>query len=317
MKSLILLLTITATSAWASTIDTHTFPILQTNGEETFNLTTTQTRTAYRQETVARTCYRTELVGYRNACEYYPEVRCYETRDSARVCNTVPVYRCQQVPDYRNVPYTCYQTISTPYEVVDHEVVANFNVKVSSKPKEPSNPTSCQVGYTMEGESLRAHADCSDFLILSKEQKTTEMDRGVVVHNYNIDLKLLDTKDTLAPLEGGIAEMSLTGNTLSFRTGDLSKNPNFDLKLFVERRRLLKGDETLIDRKITPNEYTFYKINEKFGIVKIDLYKLMGGLNSKKKHVIKVDLKVNLEAGTVLNNQVPHLSTQSEITVND
>lgn len=318
ITSLILFLALAAGTSMASTIDSHTFPIFGNDSEENFLLNTTQTRTAYRQETVARTCYRTEFDGYRNDCNYYPEVRCYETRDSARVCNSVPVYRCQPVAQYREVAYTCYQTISTPYEVADHQVVANFNVKISSKPKEPTNPTGCRVGYTMEGEALRSHADCPSLLVLSNEKRTTAIDRaGTVIHNYNVALKLLDAEEILAPLEGGVAQMQLEGQTLTFRTGDLSKNANFNLKLFVERKRLLKSDETLINRNITPNEYTFEKINERFGIVKIDLNKLLGGLNLKKKHVLKVSLQVNLEAGTLLNNQRPVLQSDAAITVNN
>jgi hypothetical protein len=315
MKSLIIFLALSATSAMASTVDSHTFPILGTETEENFLLNSTQTKTAYRQETVAHTCFRTELAGYRNACDYYLEVRCYETRDSARVCNPVPVYRCQQLPQYRELAYTCYQTVTTPYEVVDHQVVANFNVKITRKPKEPTDPTSCLVGFTMEGELLKSHADCTNYLILSTQQKTTEVDRaGTVVHNYKVGLKLLDTESTLAPLLGGIAEMHMDGHTLIFRTGNLSKNPNFNLKLNIERKHLLKSNETLINRNITPTEYTFERINDQFGIVKVNFDKLLGGMNDNKKHVIKVNLDVNLEAGTLLN-QAPDLIRSASITV--
>lgn len=318
MKSIILFLILTATSAMASTIDNHSFPINGSEGEENFLLNTIQTRTAYRQETVARTCYRTEFDGYRSVCNYYPEVRCYETRDSARVCNTVPVYRCQQVAQYRQVAYTCHQTVSVPYEVFDHNVAANFNVKISSKPKEPTNPTNCFVGFTMEGEILNTNADCAQYLVLATTQKTSEVDRsGTVIHNFNVALNLLDAQTVLAPLKGAISDMRLEGNTLIFRTGDLTKNPNFSLKLFIERKRLLKSDETLIDRDITPSEYTFEKLDENFGIVKINLQKLIGGVNSKKKHVFKASLKVNLENGTLLNNQIPLLKADASITVND
>lgn len=320
MKSLILFLAVTVTSAstMASTMDGHSFPITGSDLDENFLLNTTQTRTAYRQDTVARTCYRTEFDGYRNYCEYYPEVRCTDGRYRPPVCSSTSVYRCQQVPQYREVAYTCYQTISTPYEVFDHNVAANFNVKITSKPKEPTNPTGCFVSFSMEGETLSSNADCTDYLILSTHQRTTETDRaGTVIHNYNVGLKLLDAKTTLAPLEGGIAEMHMEGHTLTFRTGDLSKNPNFNLKLFVERRHLLKKDETLINRNITTNEYTFEKINDRFGIVKVNLDKVLGGLNDKKKHVISVQMHVNLEAGTVLNNQAPILTRDASITVNN
>ncbi|MDD4973709.1 MAG: hypothetical protein PHY93_05130 [Bacteriovorax sp.] len=317
MKSLIIFLALSAASTMASTVDSHIFPINGIETEEIFLLNSTQTKTAYRQETVARTCFRTELAGYSNACDYYPEVRCYETRDSARICNSVPIYRCQMVPQYRVAPYACYQTVTTPYEVVDHQVEANFNVKIARAPKEPTDPTSCLVEFAMEGEALRSHADCRKYLILSTEKKTTEVDRaGTVIHNYNVDLKLLDAEATLAPLEGGVAEMHLEGHTLTFRTGDLSRNPNFNLKLFVEKRHLLKSDETLINRNITPGEYTFEKINERFGIVKVNLDKLLGGMNDNKKHVIKVGLNINIEAGTLLN-LTSDLKRDATITVNN
>lgn len=321
MKSLILsclFLLLASNATMASTIDSHVFPISGVETEENFLLSTTQTRTAYRQDTVARTCYRNEFVGYRNVCDYYPETRCYETRDSARICRPVPVYRCEQVPQYRNVAYTCYETISTPYEVVDHHVQANFKVIIDRKPKEPTDPTACLVGFTMEGEKLHSHADCPKELILATQKKTTEIDRsGTVIHNYTVSLKAFDAATVLAPLEGGLADMNLEGNTLTFKTGDLSKNAQFNLSLFVERRRLLKGDETLINRNLAPSEYSFEKINEQFGIVKVDLSKLVGGINAKKKHVIRVKMNVNLEAGTIMNRQSPDLTREASITVNN
>ncbi|MGZ3787135.1 MAG: hypothetical protein ACXVLQ_01360 [Bacteriovorax sp.] len=318
MKTIMMILSMATASAFASTIDGHRIPVFGTEAEENFSLATTQTRIAYRQDSVARTCYRTELAGYRNVCDYYPEVRCYETRDSARVCQTVPVPRCQPVADYRQVPYTCYQTVSTPYEVVDHQVKANFNVKITKAPKEPTDPTgaSCSLGFIMEGEMLKSSADCNDYLVLSTENKKTDIDQmGTIVHNYDVAVKLLDTADTLAPLEGGIGDLHLEGHTLAFRTGDLSKNANFSLKLFIERKHLLKGNETLIDRNITASEYAFEKINGRFGIVKVNLDKLLGGLNDKKKHVIKVNMNVALPAGTLLNTKAPALNAEASITV--
>lgn len=318
MKSLFLFALMTCSNLMASTIDVHSFPIFGTESEENFLLKTTQTKTAYRHENVARTCYRTEFAGYHHACDYYPEVRCYETRDSARVCNAVPVWSCRQIPQYREVPYTCYKTVTVPYEVFDHNVVSNFNIKITSKPKEPSNPSVCKVVYVMEGEKLTDKAECSDYLILSKQKKTSERNNdGSLVNSFDVILKLLDAKTILAPLDGGITEMRLEGNTLLFRTGDISKNPEISIKLNIERKRLLKSDETVIDRVLAPTEFAFYKLNERYGVVKIDLQKLIGGINHKKKHILKVEMKINMEEGVLLNTHVPKLSNRAEITVND
>lgn len=320
MKSLLIFFALVAVSlnAGASTTDSYSFPINEGVNEENFLLKTLQTKIAFRNETVARTCYRTEISGYRNVCDYYPEVRCSDRRNSGRICSRVPVYRCHQVAEYRQVPYTCYQTVTTPYEIPDHEVVAHFNIKILSKPKEPTNPTSCLVGFSMIGEELKSHADCPDYLIVSNEQKATTNDgTGTVIHNYQVALKILDKETILAPLLGGLSNLHLEGHTLVFKTGNLEKNSHFDLKLNVERRHLLKSDETLIDRKINSNEYTFEKIDEQFGLVKINLDKLLGGLNDKKKHVFKVNLKINLDSGVLLNNPIPEFSKEASMTVDN
>ena len=110
--------------------------------------------------------------------------------------------------------------------------------------------------------------------------------------------------------------MRLEGQTLVFRTGDLTKNSNFALKLFVERRNLLKKDESLIDRNLAPSEYSFEKTSEENGLVKINLAKLIGGVKANKKHVIKVDLKVLVDTSTALNRNLPALSASESITVN-
>ncbi len=312
-------LLVISTNIFASTIDSHSIPVLGAEIEENFSLSSTQTRTAYKKETIPQTCFRAEIVGYRNECAYYPEVRCYETRDSARVCNPVPVYRCQQVANYRQVPYICYQTITTPYDVPDHNVKANFVIKINKAPKEPGSPTDhCEVGFVLEGENLKTTADCKEFLLISTQSKKVDFDQtGAVVHNYDFAVNLLNAEDTIAPLEGGIAEMHMEGHTLVFRTGDLSKNSNIALKLFVEKRHLLKSDETLINRTITSNDYSFEKTNEHFGIVKVNLDKLLGGFNDSKKHVIKVGLSVNLPNGVLLNTKAPVMSVESTLIVNN
>lgn len=317
MKKLLFLFIFSSAAAIASSVDSRTLSI-GADSIENFSLNTMQTRIAYRQETVARTCFRTEFYGYRNECQYYPEVRCSSpSRESAPICTSVPVYRCQQVPEYREVPYTCYQTISTPYEVPDHQVISNFTIKVASNPKEPTNPTGCLVGFTMEGETLKSSANCNEYLVLSNEQKSSSVQPdGAVINNFNITLKLLNKDSTLAPVSKGITDMQINGNFLVFKTGDLSKNPNFNLKLYIERRRILKSDETIINRNITPNEYTFEKQSDDYGIVKINLDKLVGGVNEKKKHVFKVGLSVNLEPGTIINNSTPVLKVEESITVN-
>lgn len=111
--------------------------------------------------------------------------------------------------------------------------------------------------------------------------------------------------------------MRMEGQTLVFRTGDLTKNKNFSLKLFVERRKLLKGDETLVNRNLAPQEYSFEKTSDEFGVVRINLGNLIGGINKKRKHVIKVDINVLTNTVNSINSHLPSLSASESITVND
>ena len=110
--------------------------------------------------------------------------------------------------------------------------------------------------------------------------------------------------------------MKVEDHVLTFRTGDLTKNPNFSLKLYVEKKHFFKKDEVLIDRILTSTEFESYKISDEYSIVKVNLDKLLGGFDEKKKHEIKVSLNVNLESGIILS-KIPTLNVDSSITVDN
>ena len=316
MKSFLILCLLFATNLFASTIDSHSLPIYALDSEENFSLNTIVTKTLYRTETRANTCYRTEFDGYYSHCDFFPVVQCYRDEYGRQNCQTSMVYSCRQEPRYRSVPYTCYDTVEVPYEVTDHSVKANFHLRVNKTGSKDTDARDCYLHYTMEGETLRANADCSNVIVLSSNTKNIQTDRlGNVTFNYEVNLTLLDKNSVMAPVASGITSMNMEGHTLVFKVGDLEKNPNFSLNLFVERRRLLKSDETLINRPLLLGEYSYEKINNNEGIVKVNFDRLLSGFNDQKKHVIKVDLNVNLPFGNVLNSTLPMLNAHGELTI--
>lgn len=320
MKSFILALALMAgISAHASTVDGYTLPITGVQTEENFTMNAVQTRTEYRNETVANTCWRTVADGYQTFCRQEPEVYCRQDGRGGQYCSTVFNNRCYTQMQYRQEPYTCYQTVAVPYEVFSNNVKANVNVKVTNVPGDVEAPhNTCGIDFTLQGSNFKSVANCPEFIVLAKQLLLNESRVGdTVTQNRSIDITLLDSKKIAAPTKGGIANMKFSGQTLSFRTGDLTKNPNFTLKLFVERRKLLRADETLINRKLTPEEYTFEKTSDEYGTVKINLGKLFGGINAKKKHVLKVDLDVVVDTKTAINAKLPSLSASDSITVNN
>ncbi len=319
MKTLLIALCLTLSlsvslSASASTLDGYSIPLISNDPEVNFVLNTIQTRTEYKNETVAKTCYRTVQDGYRNHCEYYPEVVCHEDRHSRRICTTHNVYRCHSEPVYRQVPYTCYETVRVPYEVFNYNVKANVNVKKSTM---VSTNNSCELLFTLEGQSLRANTACAELIVLARKTSTERREGSTVIQDHNYVLDLLNAADIAAPVDGGIVDMRLEGQHLVFRTGDLTRNSNFSLKLSVERKKFLKNDVVLINRNLTSTEYSFEKLNDRYGIVKINLASLIGSVDVKKKHVFRVNLDVKLDRSSILNNPLPVLSADSSLTVND
>ncbi len=317
MKSIMLVLTLLAGfNAFASTIDGYSLPITGAQTEENFTMNTVQTRTEYRNETQANTCFRTVLVGYRTECREEPRVVCYQDPRHGQICTTRFERHCYSVPDYRQEAYTCYQTVRVPYEVFSHNVRANVNVKVTKTPGEVVN-NSCGINFSLIGTAFKSVANCSEFIVLAKNTNEENRVGDTLIQDRKLDLTLLDAAAVSAPTRNGIKEMRVEGQTLVFRTGDLTKNPNFTLKLFVERIKLLQGDETLINRTLAPSEYSFEKTSADSGLVKINLSNLIGGINKKKKHVLKVDLNVLVDTTGSINATLPTLSASESITVNE
>ena len=315
MKSLMLALALFAgLNVHASTTDGYSLPITGQQSIENFILNTTQTRTEYRNETVANICWRTVFAGYRQVCRQEPITSCWPGPNGRQVCDTRWVTQCYQEPQYRQESYTCYQTVAIPYEVFSNYVKANVTVKLpnSQLPKE-----TCNIDFTLTGGNFSSLANCPEFIVLANRSVDESRVGQTVIQDRKLDISLLDAKMIAAPVKGGIGEMRLEGQYLVFRTGDLTKNTNFSLKLFVERRKLLKGDETLINRNLAPGEYSFEKISDDHGTVRISLAKLFGGINAKRKHVLKVDINVLTSTANSINSTLPNLSASKTITVNE
>lgn len=319
MKSLILAISLLAgLNVHASTSDNYSLPIIGVKTEENFSLNAIQTRTEYRDEVIAKTCWRRVADGYRTVCRQVEEQRCYEDSESRRICKPVYVNRCHNEVVYRDEAYTCYETVRRGYEVFSHNTKANVNVKVSNVPGIQAPHNTCGIDFTLYGGSFSSVAKCSEFIVLATTKSASESRVGdTVVQNRALDVTLLDAKKISAPTRNGIQEMRLEGQTLVLRTGDLSKNSNFTLKLFAKRNKLLGKDTVLIERNLAPAEYSFEKISEDAGLVKIDLKKLVGGVDRKKKHNIKVSINVVVDLANAINASLPKLSASEEIVVND
>lgn len=314
MKSFLLGLALVAGFNFqAMAADGYSLSLVGAQAEESFSLESPQMRKEYRTESVPRTCFRRVSDGIRTQCRSYPQERCYEDHMSRRICRVEHVNRCENVIAYRDEAYTCFENQTVAYDVFSHNVRANVIVKVKGP---ASTANSCMVNFSLNGSTFNRNATCADYIVKAKETAEESREGSTVVQNRTIELTLVDARVITAPIKGGVREMRLDGQTVVVTTGDLTKNPNFTLKLYTERKKLF-GDETLINRTLIPSEYSFEKTGEDSGIVKINLSKLIGGINSKKKHVIRVEVSVAADTAGAINTSLPSLSDSASITVND
>jgi hypothetical protein len=316
MKSFLLTIALLAGfNVQASTMDGYTLSLIGAQSEESFSLNAVQTRTEYKTEVIEKTCFKPVFDGYYNDCRFETEQQCYEDGMSRRICRPVVVNRCRQEIRYRQQAYSCPQTVSIPYEVFSNNVKANVNVRVSGNVQSTQN--SCGINFTLDGAQFKAVATCSDYIVLAKQAADERREGNTVIQTRNLDVTLVDARQVTAPVKGGVRELRFEGQSVVFKSGDLTKNPNFSLKLYIERRKLLGKDETIINRTLAPSEYSFEKTSEDSGIVKINLSKLVGGINDKKKHVIRVTLDVVTDTATAINSSLPSFSASDSITVNN
>lgn len=318
MKSLLLTFSLIAgLNSYATTTDSYSLPINGQESEENFILNAIQNKIEYKQEVLTKTCSRTVLVGQDKNCGLVVVPTCYVDRDRNRVCKEHLDIQCSETPIYNQESYACYETVNVPYEVFSYNAKAVVDVKLPSIP-EGSNSLqkNCSVDFKLTGGRLSSTADCEEFIVLANKSATESRDGQTITQNQKFDISLLNLKEVIAPIYGGIKEVRVEGKTLVFRTGDLTKNQNFYLNLYVENKKLL-GDKVLIDRTLAPSEYTFEKINDNFGIVKIDLEKLTNGINIKKKHFIKIDIQILTDIQNSINRTLPYFNATGATIINN
>jgi hypothetical protein len=209
------------------------------------------------------------------------------------------------------------KTISVPYEEVDHQSRSNVNVKVSAAPISRPQTGNCGINFSMNGDQFQATNTCTEYVAFTNMIKNERNENGVRVTDYGYAIKLYDIQTIFSALNGGLQEMHVNGNELMVKTGSLNRTQNFTLKLYVQRKRFFKNDEVLIDRVLTNNEFSYEPIDENTGWAHIDLNRVLNGFNANRRHIIKLNLDVNLDSGTMLNQMnIPNLHQENTITIN-
>lgn len=218
MKALVLgsLLCGLMSSAIANTRDTK-YITFTSAGSTTVDLSADKTHTEYRQETQARTCYRQVIVGYQTQCTPPRPDR---------------PGQCRQYPVYRNMPYTCYVTVSVPYEVFDYKVEA----KVGFELGDYALTTPMTVKVTLDGNTLSYSATGAPQHIIQRElvSGTTTV--------VGPELQLLDVKNNLKLHEAAPYKAALSMSKASVKKSVLTYVLGATEGLAIKHRLSLKKD---------------------------------------------------------------------------
>lgn len=238
-------------STFASTVDTKTFVYDGTQNSVELILNSEKTHTEYRIEDVRSTCYRSEIAGYRTVCSgggYGP--RPYPGPGRG------PGYprggNCYSTPIYRQVAYSCIQTIRTPYEVKDYDVNARVIVDVTNISSAATPGEVFKV--TLNGDSLSFDVVGSrKFFIVKKLNDVRSNMRGSVkMIDAVLATELVEAAPVLKALE--VNSITMKNPVLTFTTGPVTNAKNIGYHLTVKKAPVIGSDTVLFDRELMASE---------------------------------------------------------------
>ena len=226
------LLALIVGNAVASTVDTQTVSFDGSAREVTFQLKAEETRTEYRSETVARTCYRTVMAGQRRVCR--------------RPTPTTPG-QCWSEPIYRTVPYTCYETVRVPYQVFENYVDANVAVNFGEVP----------AGFTAN-ERITATLSGDRLTLTSVGTKTLVLELANITENrrMNGNTEMIDAVATVKFHDAAAVKNALKLSNASVKKSVLTYNlgPIAGVQLAhtlkIVDNPILGGSTTLFDAEL-------------------------------------------------------------------
>jgi hypothetical protein len=291
MKMLLGLLALAISfSTLASSGESKSFTFDGTQNSIQLLLKGDKTHTEYRIESRHTTCFRTELVGYRQVCSGgYGGPR--GPRGPRGPMN------CYQQPVYRQVAYSCVEQVRIPFEVKDFDVEASVLLDVSKLASATASPSERFV-VTLNGDDLTLTAVGSKkfFIVLKKQDIRTRMNGSVKFIDGLYATELIEAAPVLNALK--MTNISLEDEGLTVKMGPVATRENIAFSLNIVKKRALASDTVLLDRELSMDE-TVLTTSADSAIAVFDITKLGVELSGGK---FSLTAKAYLKAaGPVLN----------------
>lgn len=263
-------------SALASTIDTKTFTYDGSVNSVELLLKTEKTHTEYRVEQRQSTCYRQEIAGYRTVCTgggYYGPGPIGGYRGPGRPYpGPGPVRSCWSEPMYRTVPYSCIQTVNTPFEVKDFDVDARVIVDVTKVSPEATPGETFKV--TLNGDVLSFDVAASrKFFVVKKQQANrSSMNGNVKMIDGLLAAELIEAAPILKAIK--MTDISVENGLLNFNIGPVASMDNLGFSLKVVKVKTFGSDTNLLDRELLASEIEVKAASEGASTAGVDVSKL-------------------------------------------
>jgi hypothetical protein len=207
-----------------------------------------ETHTEYRYEQRRSTCYRTEVVGYRTVCTgggYAP--------GPGRRPHPVPRH-CRSEPVYAQVPYSCMQTVTIPYEVKDFDVEAKVLVDVKKLNNELESVEEIKVSLMGEKLSLVVNGSKKFFAILKNRNVRASINGSVKFLDALYSIELIPAAPVVNALD--VNDISFDKDKVTFKLAKATQGKHLGFALNVTKRPILGSNTELLDRELSSSEYS-------------------------------------------------------------
>lgn len=301
MKTIAALLSlIFSLTLFASTGETQSFRFDGLQRSNTLQLQGSKTRTEYRYEQRARTCYQQVIVGYQNVCRRVQTGTRCTTRNGQRVCTPVYTNRCTRRPIYRSQPYTCYEQVRVAYEVFDY--YTNATVNFSFAPTPAGITANEEIKVTLNGEMLSTDVRSSGKLILLyNKQESSYMDNGTKFINTNYFVEFVDLEKARSALRGGITMIEANEDELVFEAGSIPNDVTYEYSLNLTQKKLLARDVTLYNSVLAQENIEIENQGSR-SLIKVKLDNL--GINlGKGSYAMTFRTGLSLPTNRILNSR--------------
>ncbi len=290
-------------------------------GADSFSMKSSQNilRPEVSYEPYETTCSREVYYGTEQVCSSgRTERRCRKVPGVGDECWDETSESCSEQPVYRTETYRCTEMRRVVEYVYDYTVHATIDVVKTLRSKN-FDLNSCRFGVKLAADNEEFYALCKSAIV-----KVFVVDRKEVMNGRNkertikLDLDFFPI-DGLNALKDGLSALSHKGGIITFKSADLASASNFKLNLKLVRNRLLLKDKVLFNREIKASEFTAKPLEDGRFQVSINLAKLAGGFDSKKKHTLKVDLSTLKPVEVKDSINTPKLSNllSDSLVIND